>query len=207
MSFAQVSFCFVFFALLCVSSATNAQQPTTSQPPRTALAQQAPAGLESPYDARKIIADVLRTEEQLRSVLSAMNPQEWSDKKGAPSTYIPLLQTAQRQLQDVEITATRLAQNPEHLSQALDVYFRLEALETTARSVNEGAERYADRASADKLSQLIAQNFGSRERIRDYVRDLAASLEQNFKIADEEAQRCRGMISREPPPASKKSSR
>jgi hypothetical protein len=40
--------------------------------------------------------------------------------------------------------------------------------------------------------------------LRDYLRDLAASTEQNFKIADEEAQRCRGMISREPAPAAKK---
>jgi hypothetical protein len=52
------------------------------------------------------------------------------------------------------------------------------------------------------LSQLIAHNFNNRERFRGYIRDLAASTEQNFKIADEEAQRCRGMISKEP--ASKK---
>ncbi len=105
------------------------------------------------------------------------------------------------------MTAKLLSQQPESLSLALDMYFRLEALETTARSVDEGAQKYADRPTADRLDRVIAQNFGSRERLRDYIRDLASSTEQNFKIADEEAQRCRGIISKEPPPANSKRTR
>jgi hypothetical protein len=74
----------------------------------------------------------------------------------------------------------------------------LEALETTARSLEEGARRYGDRSTADQLSAAIAHNFNTRERFRDYISDLAKAQDQNFKVADEEAQRCRGMISREP---------
>lgn len=157
----------------------------------------AESGLENPWDVRKIVADLLNGSEQLRPLLSSLNPQQWYDRKGAPSTYIIQWQTAQRQLNDVKYATTQLQQKTESLSFALDLYFRLEALETTTRSLAEGAQRYADRSSADKLNALIATNFNSRERLRDYVRDLTTSTEQNFKIADEEAQSCRAVLSKQ----------
>jgi hypothetical protein len=70
--------------------------------------------------------------------------------------------------------------------------------------LEEGLRRYADRSSADKLSALIAHNFSAREQFRDYLSSLATSQEQSFKVADQEAQRCRGIISREPAPAKSK---
>lgn len=164
-------------------------------------------GLETPWDVRKIVADLKRDNQQFRPLLASMDPQQWFKLKDAPSTYIIQWQTAQRQLSDVEITTNLLSQKTDSLALALDTYFRLEALEVTTRSLDEGAQKYADRASADKLGALIAHNFNSRERLRDYLRDLASSTMQNFKIADEEAQRCRGIISKEPAPSSTKRSR
>ena len=164
-------------------------------------ARQRASGLETPWDARKIVANVVAADEQLKPLLGAIDPKEWYEKKGAPSAYVIQWQTAQRQLTDVEVTSKLLSQKPESLSLALDVYFRLEALENSARSLNEGAQKYADRPTAEKLSVVIAHNFDSRQRLRDYIRDLAVSTEQNFKIADDEAQRCRAIISKEPPAA------
>lgn len=163
----------------------------------------AESGLENPWDVRKIVTDLLARSEQLQPLLHNLNPQQWYDKKGAPSTYILQWQTAQRQLNDVKYSTGQLQMQTESLSAALDLYFRLEALETTTRSLAEGAVRYADRSSADKLNALIAENFNSRERLRDYLRELATSAEQNFKIADEEAQSCRAAMSKQT--ASKKS--
>jgi hypothetical protein len=186
--------------------ALPAQQPgqVPSHPPKnapTAAATEAtaPVGLESPWDLRNILAALVKDNEQLRSLIAQLNPQQWYDQKGAPSTYVLQWTTAQRQVNDAVIASRLLSQNTESLSQALDTYFRLEALETSARSLDEGARKYADRATADKLGELIARNFSNRERFRDYLRDLASSKEQDFKIADAEAQRCRGMISKEAP--------
>ncbi len=176
------------------------QQSVTQTPP-------AQTGLETPWDVRQILANLAKDNEQLQAVLAQLNPQQWYDKKGAPSTYILQWQTAQRQLNDVIVTSRLLSQKTESLPLALDVYFRLEALEVTSLSVEQGAQKYADRPTADHLSLLIAHNFNSRERFRDYIKDLANSLDQNFKIADQEAQRCRGMISREPVTNSSKSSK
>lgn len=162
-------------------------------------------GLEASWEVRKILTNVVNDSQQLQPVLAQMNPQQWYDQKGAPSTYIVQWQTAQRQLNDVLYSARQLSQKTDSLSLALETYFRLEALDVTARSVAEGAQRYASRVVADKLNALIAHNFSSRERLRDYIRDLATSTEQNFKIADDEAQRCRAIISKVPAPASKTS--
>jgi len=146
----------------------------------------------------------LQDNEKLRAVFGALNPQDWSAKKGASTGYIQQLQLGQRQLNDVVAASKLLAQKTESLPLALDDYFRLEALEVTARSLSEGALRYADRHTADQLSQLVSRSFSTRERLRDYIQDLAKTQEQNFKVADEEAQRCRGMISREPAKKSRK---
>lgn len=166
-------------------------------------AQPAAAGLESPWDVRKILADLSTQTTQMKPLLAQLNPQQWADK-GASSTYILQWQTAQRQLDDVLISTQRLSQKTESLSLALDTYFRMEALEVSARSLEEGVQRYGSRALADRLNAYVAHSFDSRQRLRDYLQDLAASTEQNFKIADEEAQRCRGMISKEAPATSKK---
>ena len=169
------------------------------------FAQQQPApaanGIEAPWDVRRILDDLTAYDEKLKSVLGALDPQEWYSKKGASSGYVQQLQMAQRQLNDLVVSSRLLAQRTENLPLALDNYFRLEALEVTARSLSEGASRYGDRRTADQLNTLVARSFTTRERFRDYVQDLAKTQEQNFRVADEEAQRCRGMISRQPAPA------
>lgn len=157
-----------------------------------------PAGLETPWDARQMLEDLGGDNEQLKPLLSELNPQAWYDDKGASSTYIVQWHTAQTEVNDVIAVAKALGQTPQNLTQALDLYFRLEALDMNSRSVLEGAEKYGARAQADKLAMLIARNFNSREHFRDYLRELVQSREANFKIADEEAQRCRGMISKDP---------
>ena len=163
------------------------------------------AGLETPWDVRTILANLTKDSAELKPVFDSLNPQQWYEKKGAATTYILQLQNAQQQLRDVTTANKLLELQTENLSLALDDYFRLEALEFTARSLEEGARKYADRTTADRLAQLIARNFSDRERFRDYIRDLATSTEQNFKIADQEAQRCRAIISKEPAPRTKSS--
>jgi hypothetical protein len=166
----------------------------------TAPAPPVGAGLESPEAARGIVNGVLQEDDQLRPVLSRLDPQAWYEKKGAPSTYVVQWQTAQREITDLDAASRLFLQNIEDLPAALDLYFRLEAIDLSARSLDQGAERYADRAQADQLGQFVARNFDARQRFRDYVRELAADVEQNFKIADGEAQRCRAAQAKAPAP-------
>src|SRR5579875_1998787 len=146
-------------------------KPPAPNPPNPLSAQQAAAeaGLEAPWDVRQILTTLLKDQDQLQPLLASLDPQQWYDKKGAPSTYILQWQTAQSQLNDVKYSVGLLQQKTESLSQALDAYFRLEALETTTRSLSEGAQKYADRPTADRLATLVAHDFNSRERLRDYI--------------------------------------
>ena len=189
-----VALCFPAFVGLRVAIA---QVVPTNRPANTA--RQAPsAGLENPWDVRKIIAGLQTDTANLEPLLRQINPQDWYEKKGAPSTYVIQWQSAQGQLNDVMAVTKLFAQKTESLSLALDTYFRLEALEVVERALAEGVGRYDTPANARTLNTLIAHNFDSRERIRGYIRDLATTTEENFRIADGEAQRCREMISKQP---------
>jgi hypothetical protein len=176
---------------------TLALQSQQSPPPNGQLVPK-PAGLESAWTLRTILDELLKDNEKLEPLLAQMNPQEWVTKKGASDVYIQQWQIAHTQLKEVTAASKLLSQKTENLPLALDDYFRLEALEVTSRSLEEGVTRYGDRFTADQLNGLIARNFSRRERFRDYLRDLAATSESNFKLADDEAQRCRGIISKDP---------
>ena len=177
--------------------APQVADPTAPPPPQADVIPK-PAGLESAWTLRTILDDLLKDNQKLEPLLAQMNPQEWVTKRGASDVYIQQWQVARKQLNDVITTSKQLSQKTESLPLALDDYFRLEALEVTSRSLEEAVTRYGDRFTADQLDGLIARNFSRRERFRNYIRDLAATNDTNFKIADEEAQRCRGIISKEP---------
>ncbi len=196
----------VAFVLLFAPAQQQPAAPPPQQTPLNMKAQQAQAesGIENPWDVRNIIEAIQKETDNLRPILAQLNPQQWYDQKGAPSTYISEWHTAQKQLDEIALSTRVLSQKTDSLSLALDEYFRLEALDVTSRTLQEGARKYTARAVADQLDKFIARNFNNRERLRDYLKDLAANQEQDFKIADEEAQRCRGMISQEPAPNLKK---
>jgi hypothetical protein len=193
----------LFAVLIFWSANLQAQAPPTAPTPTPAqqkVLSQADAGLESPEEARAIVLGVVKEEDQLKPLLGTLDPQSWSDKKGAPTTYVIQLQAAQQQGRDLDLVAKLFLQHIDSLKAAMDLYFWMEALETSARSLNEGAQRYADRPVAEQLATFVARNFDSRQRFREYMKDLAANLEQNYKVADEEAQRCRAVENKEPAP-------
>jgi hypothetical protein len=184
--------------ILCLQTAPSAAQAPLSPDLQKQQAQEQ-AGIENAWNLRPMLESLAERNQQLAPILSSLKPQQWCDQKGAPTTYILQSQLAQQQVKDVATSISALMQQTDNLSLGLDLYFRFEALEMTSRSLLEGANKYADRVTAQKLGAQLAQNFADRERFRDYLKDLAASTQQNFKIADAEAQRCRGMISKEPP--------
>jgi hypothetical protein len=194
----------VIFLFLCGVFALKAQQAPVPVSTEPNVAGQRQDGLESAWTLRTILDEIVKDNQKLEPLLAQMNPQEWVSKKGASDVYVQQWQVARTQLSDVMAASKLLAQRTESLPVALDAYFRLEALEVTSRSLQEAVSRYGDRFTADQMNGLIARNFSRRQRFRDYIRDLASTSETNFKLADEEAQRCRGIISREPVKRAKK---
>jgi hypothetical protein len=61
-------------------------------------------------------------------------------------------------------------------------------------SLQEGIRKYQRPADAQTLAALQAQNSANRERFQRYVVNLASAREQELKVMDQEAQRCRGLV-------------
>lgn len=188
--------------MLRVPAYSQAAQPVpaNSSAPSSTYHAPPPQGLQAPWDIRQMLNALNAQNEKMKPVLEQMHPQQWLDN-GAPPAYISQYQEARSRMDDVIRAVKSLSQQTDSLSAALDTYFRMESLEVSARSVYECVKKYGERSSAEQLSALIAQNFDNRRKFREYLQDLSTQREQEFKIADEEAQRCRGMISKESPTA------
>ena len=100
--------------------------------------------------------------------------------------------------------AQSLRKQPEKLTLALETLFRLQAGESQVNSLVDGVRRYQNPAVGDLLVSVVSANSANRDQLRQYVTDLAQTKEQEFKIVDTEAQRCRGSLSSRPAPAAPK---
>lgn len=156
------------------------------------------AGIAPPWDVRQDAAALAAHAQRVQPVLEQLKPREWV-ARGAPQSYVAQLDTVRIQLRALEDSAAKLAADPEKLTTALEVFFRLESLEQMLRSLSDGVRRYQNAALADLLDSLFAEGTANRGKLRQYLMDLAADKEQALKIMDQEAQRCRGLLVRQPP--------
>ena len=45
-----------------------------------------PAGLQNPWQVQKIVADLIKDNQELAPLFDQIDPQQWYTQKGAPST-------------------------------------------------------------------------------------------------------------------------
>ena len=128
---------------------------------------------------------------RLDPILDQVKPAEWRD---SPDGYSGQQKLVKVQLQSIAILTQNLAKDPERLPLVLDLFFRYENLEVTLSSLVEGVRRYQNPAVADLITGLRNENSPARQSLKDYVMELAAVKDQEFRIVDQEAQRCRGML-------------
>ena len=135
----------------------------------------------------------------LEPLLNSVSPQEWM-AKGAPAAYVKQLDSARASARSLVAATSLLAQQPEKLPVALDAFFQMERMELLLTSLRDGIRKYQSGDLADHLNQAFAKDVVHRDRLRQHIRDLANLREQEFQIANEEAQRCRGMLTRQTAP-------
>jgi hypothetical protein len=164
------------------------------------------AGVATPWDTTPMIASLSAQAARLKPILDQLTPKEWV-AKGAPDAYIAQWKGAEDELGFLSDSAKALEKQPERLTLALDTYFRLQSLELRLHSLVEGVRNYQNPAVGDLLIGVAAENSANRDKLRQYITDLASAKEQEFEIADKEAQRCRGTLTKQTPakpPAAKK---
>lgn len=180
--------------LIAAASIAPAQQSTQ---PGGAAPQ---AGVETEWDLRKLLDALVAGAARLKPLMDQVNPQNWADKQGG-ANYLPQWKSAQNEIQYLAHSTQELSKEPERLTLALETYFRLQAIQSAIGSLNEGVRTYQNPAVADLLQGAVAENSTNRERLKAYITELAQTKEQELKIMDKEAQRCRGMLTRQPAPS------
>ena len=165
---------------------------------------QSPAnGLEPTWDIAALLQEMSGQAARLLPALDKVDAQAWVER-GASETYIAQLQSSKEQARALSDGARALARNPEKLAATLELFLRIEALETMLRSLEEGIRKYQTPDVADTIASLAAAGGANRERLRLYMVNLATERDQQFEVMDREAQRCRALLTQ---PARKTSGR
>ena len=136
-------------------------------------------------------------------LLDRLDAQQWA-AKGAPEAYAAQLQSSKEQAQALADEAKVVAGNTEALSGALQVLFREQGLETLLNSVAEAVRKYQSPATAQELVAMAAESGADRDRLEQYVVNLASEREKEYQVMDKEAQRCRAQVLAPPPLVRKK---
>jgi transcriptional regulator of acetoin/glycerol metabolism len=149
-----------------------------------------PAGLETDWDAAVTLNAIVANTARLLPLLDHADAQAWI-QKGASETYAQQLQSAKEQARAVAASAKALAADPAKLSASLELFFRIQGLETMLGSVAEAMRHYQSAADAQALIAATAENGQSRDNFQRYIVNLAAEREREYVVMDQEAQRCR----------------
>lgn len=164
---------------------------------------QQPAGLESDWEIAAVLQEISAHATRVLPLLDRADAGKWA-AKGAPDAYVAQLQSSKEQAHALADTAKALAGNPETLSSELQVLLREQGLETLLGSVAEAMRKYQNAAAAQELVALAAESGADRDRLEQYVVNLAAEREKEYRVMDQEAQRCRALVLAPATPAKKK---
>ena len=154
-------------------------------------------GLAPEWEVRKMVSALATESQRVKPLLEEVKAREWV-AKGAPQAYVKQWETARTEVQYMATSTENLSREPERLTFALDALFRLQSLESILNSLGEGIRKYQNPALADLIRGVFSENSSNREKLRQYVLDLAGAKEQELQVVNQEAQRCRVTISRQP---------
>lgn len=153
------------------------------------------------WEARRDIPSLPDKIRKLLPVLEQLQPQDWV-AKGAPEAYVQQWKSAQDEVGYLQQTVDSLAKDPERLTLALEAYFRLQAIDTRLGNLVDAIRKYQNPALADLLQSMAAETSTVRVGLQQYITDVAAHREAEWRVMQSEAQRCRTELTA--PPARKK---
>jgi hypothetical protein len=157
-------------------------------------------GLPPEWEIKKSLQELATQVKTFKPLLDSLKPDVWAEK-GASPNYAAQLKAAQNQMNYLVDATQRLSQQPDKMALGLETYFRYQSMETMLNSVTEAVRKYQNSAIADLLQAQLSESVPYREKLKQYVLALVTMKEQEFAVADREAQRCRETMSKQPAPA------
>lgn len=150
------------------------------------------------WEVRDMAAALEKHSKVVEGLLDQLKPEAWV-AQGASPLYAEQLKQSKQYAAYLESQAHALSEQPDRLSVALDVVFRLDNVNSLLESLTDGTRRHQNPELAGLLAAAMSQNSTTRERLREYTRELAIEREKEWQIANQEAQRCRATLSTRPP--------
>jgi uncharacterized membrane protein YccC len=158
------------------------------------------AGVPPEWETRKLLDSIVANARKIEPVVNEIHPASWKEH-GAPDAYQAQWRSVLNAIAGLQSVSSQLSKEPTRLSLTLDTLFRLDSLHIHLGSLASGVRRYQNPALADLLLGIADENAANRENLRQYALDLAASKEGELKVMESEAQRCLGILVKQPPPA------
>lgn len=156
-------------------------------------------GIASEWDVKKRMAAMADDVGRVEDLLARVRPNEWI-AKGAPDAYLRQLDSSKESMQALLAATAKVAKDPEKLSAALDALFRMDSMDLFLQSLQQGVRKYQGPSLADDIVRFMSDNARHRDMLRQHSVELAAAREQELKVINAEAQRCRTELSRKDAP-------
>jgi hypothetical protein len=155
-------------------------------------------GVIPEWEARRDIPSLPEKIQKLLPLLEQLQPEDWI-AKGAPEAYRQQWKAAQDEVGYLQQTVDALAKEPDRLTLALEAYFRLQAIDTRLGNLVDAIRKYQNPALADLLQSMAAETATVRVGLQQYINDVAAHREAEWRVMESEAQRCRTQLTAPPP--------
>jgi hypothetical protein len=147
------------------------------------------------WDTPQLFTAIISANVKLQPVLKQIHPNEW---KGAPASYQSQWESAVKANQALQTHAAAVAKAPENLGESLRLLEEVRDLNESLLELSGGVRQYQNPELADLLDGMLAEGKAARDAYSQRVLDLAAQREEQFDVADHEAQRCRAQLSSQP---------
>src|SRR5437879_4825633 len=137
---------------------------------------------------------------RLEPMLDGVHAQDWL-AKGAPDTYVAQSKSVREQLTAVQADMSALAQKPDQMAGTMKALFRVQGVHRLLATLLGGVRRYQNPAVADLIESVAAEDQSDLDRVEQYLIELGSQKEHELQVAEAEAQRCRGILLKQPAPA------
>ena len=137
---------------------------------------------------------------RLQPMVEGIRAEDWV-AKGAPEAYVAQNKSMLEQLAAVQAEMSALAQRPDQMTDTMRALFRVQAFHRLLATLLGGVRRYQNPAVADLIESVAAEDQSDLDRVEQHLIELAARKEGELQVMDGEAQRCRGILLKQPAPA------
>jgi len=156
-------------------------------------------GVLPEWETRKLLASLVDNAKKIEPLIAEIRPAEWT-AQGAPDAYELQWRRVTQSIGGLQTASQKLAAQPSKITHALATLYGLESMQGYLGSLAAGVRKYQNPALADLLMGVSDENANNRETLKQYILELAVANEAEFSVMDNEAQRCRDMLVRQPPP-------